>query len=335
MTKGSFPKYAIDYFEQIRRQYELLLADSNRQPPISIQGVMTNALASPNTVTWADVFALESAMYYALPNDRVRPEFAQVMQRYRDMASDSEYAAYVAASGINTTARTKSELRAELLSVAGRVRYLYTFAPVQIAMRTRLSMSIMYWGLGALLVFAMMIYISDQFYRAPSVFAIVAFVGFFGGCLSALQRVQAATGGDPILSEMQQSSGWFAAVILPSLFGAVFALVLYVIFIGGLVKGELFPNFPNYIYDGKSTQIGITAFLSGTAPLSNNDWGKLLTWAFVAGFAERFVPGLLDRFTGGSTAASAKVTPAASAAVLPQSTDPGPPHVETSEETCR
>jgi hypothetical protein len=34
------------------------------------------------------------------------------------------------------------------------------------------------------------------------------------------------------------------------------------------------------------------------------DWGKLLVWAFIAGFAERFVPGVLDRLSGNSDVAA-------------------------------
>jgi hypothetical protein len=63
-------------------------------------------------------------------------------------------------------------------------------------------------------------------------------------------------------------------------FGAVFASILLFTFVGGLVQGSLFPEIraDSWI----ELNIRIPA------------WCKLLVWAFIAGFSERFVPDLLD-----------------------------------------
>src|SRR4029078_4561252 len=70
------------------------------------------------------------------------------------------------------------------------------------------------------------------------------------------------------------------AIILQSMFtGAAFALVLWLMFLGGLLSGELFPK-------------EIAGPLTSPIP---KDLAKLLVWSFIAGFAERFVPDLLDK----------------------------------------
>jgi len=108
----------------------------------------------------------------------------------------------------------------------------------------------------------------------------VAFTGAVGGFMSMLRRLKKAS------EEMHRSSQLIAiessrtAIILQSMFtGAAFALVLWLMFLGGLLSGELFPK-------------EIAGPLTSPIP---KDLAKLLVWSFIAGFAERFVPDLLDK----------------------------------------
>ena len=68
-------------------------------------------------------------------------------------------------------------------------------------------------------------------------------------------------------------------------FGAVFATLLFLAFVGGLVQGSLFPAFRSF---GSSdvSWFGLLFFPS--------DWARLMVWSFIAGFSERFVPDLLN-----------------------------------------
>ena len=63
--------------------------------------------------------------------------------------------------------------------------------------------------------------------------------------------------------------------------GAIFAILMLTLFIGGFVQGNLFPAFSN------------TTWL--TLNFRVSDWGKLVVWSFVAGFSERIMPNLFDR----------------------------------------
>ena len=64
--------------------------------------------------------------------------------------------------------------------------------------------------------------------------------------------------------------------------GAIFAILMLALFIGGFVQGNLFPSFSNN-----------TTWL--TLNFRVSDWGKLVIWSFVAGFSERIMPNLFDR----------------------------------------
>ena len=107
-----------------------------------------------------------------------------------------------------------------------------------------------------------------------------------------LQRYQSAVGAsDPIDSVSELEHDWFR-IFLPSISGAIFAVVLYMIIAAGLIEGGLFPDVKaelqmNHFLD----------FLRHTGPKTFGDYAKLVVWCFVAGFAERFVPDTLSRFT--------------------------------------
>jgi hypothetical protein len=77
-----------------------------------------------------------------------------------------------------------------------------------------------------------------------------------------------------------------------------FALVLYLVFMGGIISGGLFPDFPNRA----ANYVGIRSFVQNVNPGTNADFAKLLMWSFVAGFSEKFVPNLIAKLEGQSRA---------------------------------
>lgn len=84
-------------------------------------------------------------------------------------------------------------------------------------------------------------------------------------------------------TDRPRDAGGDSFVISMHFVGAIFGALVCLLFIGGFIDGNLFPNFA----DARFSDLFYTFS-------SAKEWGKLCVWAFIAGFSERLVPGLLD-----------------------------------------
>lgn len=117
--------------------------------------------------------------------------------------------------------------------------------------------------------------------------------GIIGGFVSIQQRLRGVS--DQELELL--TSSWFQILLVP-IFGGVFALVLYVILLSGIVSGHIFPEFyfPVRPESGPDTTYILDVFTE-TYPNTGEDLAKFLFWSFVAGFSERFVPQIISKVT--------------------------------------
>jgi len=130
---------------------------------------------------------------------------------------------------------------------------------------------------------------------------LAAFMGAAGAFVSLQQRIQSVpTSGDPIFNIFALKEGK-ASIYLSPISGALFAILVYLMFVGGYFKGELFPSFPEdppraAAAAGKAEHSKtMSRYLSHMDPLHATDLAKLLIWCFIAGFAERLIPDTLNR----------------------------------------
>jgi hypothetical protein len=114
--------------------------------------------------------------------------------------------------------------------------------------------------------------------------------GLIGGFVSIQQRLKDVK--DEELDLLSRS--WFQILLIP-VYGGIFALVLYLAFLGGIVEGALFPRLtiPGF-GTPPSTQDMKNLFMS-TYPTTGVDVAKLIFWSFLAGFSERLVPQIISR----------------------------------------
>lgn len=140
---------------------------------------------------------------------------------------------------------------------------------------------------------------------APAVW----FVGVLGGLIGLQNRL--ATLGEDDLLLLAKSITY---LLLAPLVGGFLAILLYVLFISGLLEGDLFPNFSADPAEPAGSDTGGTASTGKEAATSDgiskifhihgntpDDYAKLIFWSFLAGFSERFVTNIMGRFENSAT----------------------------------
>lgn len=136
---------------------------------------------------------------------------------------------------------------------------------------------------------------SDPPFTPLTTLTMVAMAGFIGGTISVIRRIQnPAVEGDAIRN-LQKLAASQSYIVLGPISGAIFALVLYAFFCGGLLKGSIFPSIG--VQPNPPNPISFKDFLTMSGPETILDQGKVLVWCFIAGFAETFVPDAIDRLT--------------------------------------
>jgi hypothetical protein len=128
----------------------------------------------------------------------------------------------------------------------------------------------------------------------------ILFVGFIGGFIGLQRRLKTMAAEDLTLL----ADSWVCTALSP-VAGALLAVLVYLLFISGLLTGSLFPKFAN-----DADAAGIDGFrqIFHVHCVEPADYAKLLFWSFVAGFSEKFVTNIINQFDSGK---SAKLQPAA------------------------
>ncbi|MFN7982681.1 MAG: hypothetical protein U0Q11_12545 [Vicinamibacterales bacterium] len=112
-------------------------------------------------------------------------------------------------------------------------------------------------------------------------------VGIIGGFVGLQRRLKKMSDDDLTLL----ANSWVYVCLSP-LVGGILAVLIYVLFVSGLLAGDLFPTFvPD---QGSESVVGISSiFAIHGGP---GDYGKMLVWCFIAGFSERFATDIISRF---------------------------------------
>lgn len=125
---------------------------------------------------------------------------------------------------------------------------------------------------------------------------LVAFAcGVIGGFVGLQRRLKSLSDDDLALL----ANSWVYICLSP-LVGGILAVVIYVLFISGLLAGDLFPRFapPEHLPQG-DVPVGLRIIFTVTGQPA--DYAKMMFWCFVAGFSERFATDIISRFESRAT----------------------------------
>ena len=192
-------------------------------------------------------------------------------------------------------------MRSDLLQLLDAFHWRYTFGPIREGaldeVNKRLLFVLSLFLLLALITLGVDYMRWGQWNQTVSLIPMIFFAGAERAAISLQNRLQQVpTSGDSIINLFALKHGR-ASLWLTPIMGALFALLAYLLFISGFVKGDLFPKIRiaeatpgrprNY------TSFG--SYLYSMSPIDSLNFAKLLIFCFLAGFAERLIPGALDR----------------------------------------
>jgi hypothetical protein len=252
-------------------------------------------LTDSRPLTWGDLTTLECLLLKLRTGEELRERFWAIETRYADVAPSNFSIQHAKLSESDIERLSDDKLRARIEVIACEFFRLCMLAACREEMRKRASRNVSL----AMLVFVVLCFVPRIVFLSESKMSYwtlsgVLFTGAMGGFISAQRRIQGVTDrGESLIDliELSQLSGNLLAPIA----GAVFAVVLYMMFAASFLKG---PFFPELVTDSTRSPNAVfsTFFSAASGPSTGIDAAKLLIWCFIAGFAERFVPNALDRF---------------------------------------
>jgi hypothetical protein len=299
----NLPTYGWSYFDHLVAVYLTL----NTADPRA-DAVIKKSRERPDDLTWGDIFLLEDTNFFLMPPNLVDRSAWILRERFREIAGSTVYDKYLNSNfpkDTDTPAKA-SLLKADLTRVLDVLHWYYSLIPVRERIRTSLTVRcIIHVVAYTVLLGLFLTWCNWHSYNFLAMLSCVLFFGIIGGFVSSQRRMQSLPNdGDPIISVFGLDSAGYYLFLSP-LLGAIFAVILTLMFIAGILKGSIFPDF---YFSPASAVKGLSAssveVVKGlpffhltwyTLPKSSEEYGKLFVWAFLAGFAERLVPDSLDR----------------------------------------
>lgn len=295
----NIPPYGWAYFDHLVSLYVTLNSSDSRA-----DAVIKKSSTDPDHLTWGDIFLLENIAFSLQPPEIIDRNAWIVRERFREIAGPTVYDKYVESNfpRDSDTPAHLTLLRADLTRILDVLHWYYSLIPMRERIRKSLTMRcityvVVYTVALAGILIVCHVYNAEFFAMLTG----VVYWGILGGFVSSQRRMQRIPNdGDPLISVFGLDSAGYYLWLSP-LLGAISAVVLLMMFIGGILEGSVFPAF--YTPTAHRTGLTFFTFTWTTLPSSSGEYAKLFVWAFLGGFAERLVPDSLDRL-------SSKVAPA-------------------------
>jgi len=242
------------YFNQVLTEYQLLVPCDPPVPDEAQVRSVADGIAAKqvSTRTWGDLFGLEIAVVKLECDDSLRRGAWAIRAKYKDLVGEKTYDAYQTSNPPDPKTADVKQLRSDTLQILSEFHWAYAFAPLREKIRSDLMKRV--FAITTIMVLVALLIASIGYYQQQKgdgesgksvqipVLAVVIALGMIGGYTSLQQRIQnVPSTGDPIVNISELANSRFSLYLTP-ISGAVFAVLLYIIFIGGLLSGPLFPK---------------------------------------------------------------------------------------------
>lgn len=329
------PEYGWAYFDHMLAVYLTLNINDERA-----SAVIEKAAQRPYGITWGDIFLLENLILSHQADDTIMRNAWIQRERFREMAGPRMYERYLA-SGVPTETDTPQKmglLRADLSRLLDFLHWYYELISIRERSRKNLTIQCICWVIiyTVVLTFSL-ISLRAHNHNFIALLVCVVYFGIIGGFVSSQRRMEnIPCDGDPLIGVFGFNNANYYLWLSP-LLGAIFAGVLTLFLMGGIVQGTVFPTFVKVAVDkpesgscadgAKCTRspsdcvepVGHSIFSQARVMLPDRpeDYAKLFIWCFLAGFAERLVPDSLDRLASKLDTANQSSNPTPKTAASP------------------
>lgn len=248
----------------------------------------------PQDVDASDIYKAEVASFPHLSDHELKLRLVGL----RDMMSNLTTAeTYAKLQSVFNTGLDKRDVNlAEAYALASRLHRRYVLVPSIEELRTSIAGKLLAIA-GAAIAFATLLALSDGL-RIELGYAVAIASGICGAVVSTIMRLyKFDSRHEPLLTWYNLEQGRISLYVTPFL-GGVFATVLLLLMHGGLLQGDLFPQFPT-----KSGDVAKALCWRNLQPVFDTscnaylEVSKVIVWCFLSGWSERLVPDVLDKLT--------------------------------------
>jgi hypothetical protein len=240
--------YTRPYLDHILGQYAILPPgppDDRTNALRALLDAIKSKRDNQKPIAVNDIFLAEGALLNLLPLEALRSRAPIMRARYRADAGEEAFAAYQASGPPDAATATAEALRADLNRLLDELHWMYAMTPVRERIRSLISWKISGWLLGIAFVGTVYGVIAQA--HCPVAVSwigpLASFMGAAGAFVSLQKRIQSVpVSGDPIFNIFALKEGKTSIYLAP-VSGALFAVLAYLLFVGGYFQGDLFPKF--------------------------------------------------------------------------------------------
>ena len=264
------PPYARLFFDHLYSEYIALKSTITDANVISLLDDI-HQRRRQHDLTWSDIYTFDLTLVDQRPPESLIRKAYDARAKYRSVAGQKEYDEYIASKPLDLGAiqidpdaeppkpnvLIERELREDIKYLLSKFYLYYSLLPAREALRDDLTKKAVLLTGGVVVVIALAIAANiggtlipgipggDTYAQYSSVVVTVltvALAGIVGGCVSMLQRIQAApSDGDALFNLAAMTNGW-RGILLSPIYGAIFASLLFVLFAAGILNGTVFPT---------------------------------------------------------------------------------------------
>lgn len=250
------------YFDHLYSEYRALKPNiTDAQDKSLIDEIY--ARRNDSKLTWNDIYAFELAISKYLSVETLHDKVLSLRFDYLKVAGQEEFSEYKASNPPDVSRppnplpdNYKAILQADIKYLLDKLYLQYAMLPVREARLKRLTVgAAVLCTIFLIIISVLMVSIAlteeskssvrivEQPLRVPSLAVFVVMVaGAMGGFVSSLQRIQTPSSeGSSIYNLSLLFTGSYSVFISP-LSGAIFAILLYLMFTGGILEGRFFPK---------------------------------------------------------------------------------------------